>query len=318
MALSRFWLFAGLFLVTHSPLFAEPIYLAIGDSSAYGETNRTKNPSDGDRGYVSMFADYLGTTRGYNGTRPSVLNLAINGETTYSYSTGTGRVSSDGQGFNTNYNGLPVPYAQKQRLADLLGSPTQAGNVKNITLQLGANNLDAVGAQPDFLSVSDAERQARVGAALQKVQQDYAEILTELKTKYPNADIYAMGYHNPYNGDATHPFHPLADAAIRGLNQVIEGVSTAYGVSYVDVYGAINPNEAEFSLINTWQTDPINYVHLNEAGYEQVGNQLIATASANAPPGVPEPTSWLLLAIAGGSVVMVRQLRQRRAAATAL
>lgn len=297
-------LFAGLLLFTSSPLFAEPIYLALGDSSAYGETNRTKNPSNGDRGYVSIFADYLGT----QGTRPTVLNLAINGETTYSFGNGLGRVSSDGQGFNTNYNGLPVPYAQKQRLADSFGSILQASNVQNITLQLGANNLDAVGAQPDFLSVSDAERQARVGAALQQVQQDYAQTLTELKSQFPNAKIYAMGYHNPYNGDPTHPFYPLADAAIRGLNQVIEGVSTAYGANYVDVYGAIHPNEAEFTLINTWQTDPTNYVHLNEDGYAQVGAQLIATAA----PGVPEPSTWVLLVVALGSVLLVRTVQLRR------
>jgi hypothetical protein len=49
--------------------------------------------------------------------------------------------------------------------------------------------------------------------------------------------------------------------------------------TYVDVYGAVNPNEAGFTLINTWQTDPVNYVHLNDAGYAAVGDELIRTAS---------------------------------------
>jgi len=87
---------------------ADPIYLALGDSSAFGETNRTQNPSNGDRGYVRPFADYLGSVYG---TRPTVVNLAINGETSGSYFAGSGRVSSDGQGFNTNYNSvLSDPY----------------------------------------------------------------------------------------------------------------------------------------------------------------------------------------------------------------
>ena len=29
---------------------ADWVYLTLGDSSAYGETNRTQNPSNGDRG----------------------------------------------------------------------------------------------------------------------------------------------------------------------------------------------------------------------------------------------------------------------------
>ena len=53
-----------------TPAAAEPIYLALGDSSGFGETNRTRNPSNGDRGYVSPFADYLA---GVYGTRPTVM-----------------------------------------------------------------------------------------------------------------------------------------------------------------------------------------------------------------------------------------------------
>jgi len=61
---------------------ADWVYLTLGDSSAYGETNRTQNPSNGDRGYERPFADYLATQNA--GVRPTVLNLAINGETSWS------------------------------------------------------------------------------------------------------------------------------------------------------------------------------------------------------------------------------------------
>ena len=43
------WAFA-LALLLPAPASAAPIYLALGDSSAFGETNRTQNPSNGDRG----------------------------------------------------------------------------------------------------------------------------------------------------------------------------------------------------------------------------------------------------------------------------
>jgi len=44
-------------LSMHGRASADWVYLALGDSSAYGETNRTRNPSNGDRGYVKPFAD---------------------------------------------------------------------------------------------------------------------------------------------------------------------------------------------------------------------------------------------------------------------
>src|SRR5947209_4425174 len=83
------------------PAAAGPIYLAVGDPSPFGETDRTKDPSSGDRGYVAPFADYLATRSG--GRRPAVLNLAIDGETSSSYSAGSGRVSPDGLSNNSNY-----------------------------------------------------------------------------------------------------------------------------------------------------------------------------------------------------------------------
>lgn len=288
--------------VAAAPSAAGPIYLALGDSSAFGETDRTQNPSNGDRGYAKPFADYLA---GVYGTRPTVVNFAINGETSSSFFSGSGRVSSDGQGLNTNYNGLGTnPYPQYQRLQDTFGSPAASADVKAITVQFGANNLDAVASTPGFLGLSPAAQQGLILAALGQVQADYVNILGDLRTRFPAARIFALGYHNPYNGDPNHPFYPLADPAVQGLNQVIEGVSSVpqFGATYVDVYGAINPNESTLTLMSTWQTDPVNYVHLNDAGYAAVGQQLVQTAS------VPEPAS-LVLAGVGGLALLVRRRR---------
>src|SRR6188768_4089476 len=82
---------------------ADNIYLAVGDSSAFGETNRTQNPSNGDRGYVAPFADFLAGQNG--GVRPTVINTAINGETTTSFFSGlvSDRDSLDGIFLNSRY-----------------------------------------------------------------------------------------------------------------------------------------------------------------------------------------------------------------------
>jgi len=309
----RFPLLAVLALVASTSLLhAEPIYLALGDSSAFGETNRTQNPSNGDRGYVRAFADYLG---GLSGGRPTVANFAIDGETSGSFFTGNGRVSSDGQGHNTNYDGLAMPYSQYQRLQDAFGTPAANAGVKAVTVQFGANNLDAVASTPGFLGKTSAEQQEMVAAALGAFQGDYAMILGDLRARFPTADIYALGYHNPYNGDPAHPFYPLADAAVRGLNQVIEGVSSVpeLNAKYVDVYGAIDPNVAGFTLIDTWQTDPVNYVHLNAAVYAAVGDELIQTASV--PSQVPEPTTLVLAGLGGLALFARRKLRGKMVAA---
>lgn len=288
---------------------AGPIYLALGDSSAFGETNRTRNPSNGDRGYVKAFADYLG--RGENGVRPDVINLAIDGETSSSFRTGTGRVSADGQGFNTNYNGLPVPYAQSKRLNDVLGNAADAARVEHVTVQLGANNLDAVASQADFLTISDDERQTRIRTAFMQVAADYVSILGDVRTRFPDAAVYVMGYHNPYNGEPGHPFYALADPAVKALNELIWGVGTAAGAKYVDVYGAVHPNEASLTLVSTWQTDPVNYVHLNDRGYDAAAAKLIETAGG--PVTTPEPGTLILAGVGGLIVAVGRRVRGRRA-----
>src|SRR5262249_13563379 len=81
-------------------------YLAIGDSMAFGETDFTHNPSNGDRGYVGGYADWLGTRNG--GVRPNVINLGVDGETTTTFFNGgpQGDGTLSGQPapqLNTNY-----------------------------------------------------------------------------------------------------------------------------------------------------------------------------------------------------------------------
>ncbi len=84
-------------------------------------------------------------------------------------------------------------------------------------------------------------------------------------------------------------------------------MAPVFNATYVDVYGAIHPNEASLTLIGTFPTDPVNYVHLNDAGYAAVGNQFIR--SAGGPAAVPEPASILLFGI-GGVALLVRRKRQ--------
>src|SRR3954452_360947 len=76
-------------------------YISLGDSVAFGETDFTHNPSYGDRGYVSPYADYLAARNG--GVRPNVINLGVNGETTTTFFQG-GQPGETSPLLNLNYS----------------------------------------------------------------------------------------------------------------------------------------------------------------------------------------------------------------------
>src|SRR4051812_10761321 len=137
---------------------AWPVYLALGDSSAFGETDRTKNPSNGGRGYVAPFADFL--AKRYSGARPSVINTAIDGETSQSYFTGSPRSSDDGLLHNTIY---APPYATQQATIKALTAKAQAGrgHVDVATGQFAANDLLVVAEAPGVLAKTPLRQHAR-------------------------------------------------------------------------------------------------------------------------------------------------------------
>ena len=127
---------------------------------------------------------------------------------------------------------------------------------------------------------------------------------------FPNATLYAMGYHNPYNGAPELPISAVADPAVQGLNQVIAGVGGAFGATYVNVYDAIHPNEAILTLIRTYPTDPVNFVHLNDAGYAAAGAAFVTTAGLNPVPAPPA----VVLAVLGVLLVGGRRGLRRAGA----
>ena len=67
---------------------AAPTYIGLGDSITFGETDLNYVQSYGDRGNVGDFANIIGSR---TGTRPNVINLAIDGETASSFMSNAGR-----------------------------------------------------------------------------------------------------------------------------------------------------------------------------------------------------------------------------------
>jgi lysophospholipase L1-like esterase len=288
---------------------AGPIYLALGDSSAFGETDRTRNPSNGDRGYVAPFADYLGSSR--YPTRPTVVNLAIDGETSLSWSSGLAdRASTDGIFHNSNYAAFAPNYpTQQERFRQVIADAKAAGNtIGTVTVQFGANDLFLVAERPEFLGLDPAVQAALVYGQIGNLQKNYAAILTEVRAALPDAELYVLGYHNPYGGTDL-PLAPLSAPAVQGVNQVAAAMAEAFGGHYASFYDLVLGREHELTLVDQGAN-----VHLNDAGYALAASELIRVASTvqttNPPANTPEPGTLMLVGVGALGAFGYRRLRR--------
>jgi lysophospholipase L1-like esterase len=179
-----------------------------------------------------------------------------------------------------------------------------------VTVQIGANDLFAAAGTPGFLGLDPAVQNALVMAKVRQLQTNYAALLTELRQQLPDAELYLLGYHNPYPGRPDHPLAPLSVPAVRGVNAVAAGLAPMFGGTFVSFYDAILGNELKYTLIAA--DDETNNVHLNDAGYGVAGEVLIRAAA-----GTPEPGTLALAALGFLGAAGYRGVRRGRAAAAA-
>lgn len=277
-----------------------PTYLALGDSMAFGETNWTQDPSNGDRGYVSLYANHLATANG--GVRPNVINFGVDGETTTTFFQGGPQGDGTLSGFpapqlNTNYP--DTSHTQNDMLQALLLTHKAAGlDINTVSVQLGANDLLATANNPTFFTETPAQQQAQIMATLGNVQANYTHLLTEIRTALPTANILLMGYHNPFAGVPASPLSAIAGPAIQGLNSVISGEAAAFGARYVDTYTPFLGHELEYTYIASGN------VHPNAAGYAVIAAQMDAQT-------VPEPSTLAVLAVGMAGVLLRNRFRSR-------
>ncbi len=269
-------------------------YLALGDSVAFGETDFMHNPSYGDRGYVSLYANSLASMNG--GAVPNVVNLGIDGETSTSFFTG-GQPATP---LNLNYSNTSM--SQNGAMINTIASTLAAGNtVGAVTVQLGANDLFATVGAPGFFTESPAQQQADILKAMTTVQNNYTSLLTELHALAPSAQVTLVGYYNPYAAVPGSPLYNLAGPAIQLLNAIMAGEASAFGAKYVDTYTPFLGKEAE--LTHILDAPAGTNVHPNDAGYAVI---------ANAIAPVPEPATIVLLGAFG--IGLFARNRIRRAA----
>lgn len=310
-------LFAGIvitLLASTTPVNAASVYFALGDSITFGETDLSYVQSYGDRGYVSQFANVLATRDG--GIRPDVINLAIDGETAASFQTNAGRtppVVGRGdeplQAENLNYAGNMV--AQGSLFASQVAAEQAAGNsIDNITITLGFNELAALASLPP------ADALAAITPTLATYRTNYAAVLTQVRTLLPNANLYLLGYYNPFPADPSSPAAPVFDTGGMALNATIQSLAGEFDARFVDTASPFLGNEAAYTYLDEQPHSsivsgpfggvlPIGNVHPNTAGYTAIAGAVMAAGA------VPEPAVWLTL-IVGFGVIGSVQRRARR------
>jgi len=294
-------------------------YIALGDSISFGETDLNYVPSNGDRGYVGLLANALASQNG--GVRPNVINLAIDGETTTSFSTGSGRVPPvNGRtdtilaSENTNYNPNAL-VSQSALFQATLATQKNLGNtISTVSISLGDNNLFTLANLPGFTPGSATD--PLLATTLAAYKTGYAGVLDEVRSLLPNAKILLIGSYNPFPAQPNNPFGPLAAVGGAQVNTIIQGLAAQFGAQYVDTFDPFVGHEAAYtyqaqlpsgsSVGGTYGgTLPLGDVHPNALGYSVIADAAINAAS------VPEPSSLILMGLGLAATVGYAGSRSR-------
>ncbi len=280
-------------------------YLSLGDSIAFGETDFAHNPSGGNRGFVKTYDHFLGQQYGAN---PNVVNLAIDGETSSSLLSGTGRVAYAPGLADTNLAALNTHYAanpnlsQNVRMVQAIANQWAAGNtIGDVTISLGANDLFKLAGNPAFLGASQAEQQVMLAQTMGTLAGNYATLLNEVKGLLPSAHVVLLGEYNPFPATPSNPLNAVAAPAIQALNATVQGLAKQYNASYADTYTPFVGHEASL----THMVDIPGDVHPNAKGY---------SAIASAVEAVPEPSVLAVLGLGFAGLAAHARRRSRPSA----
>ncbi len=311
---------------TTDVLGAGSTYIALGDSLTFGETDLQYVSSNGDRGYVGLVANSLAAQNG--GVRPNVINLAIDGETSTSFTTGVGRVApvvgrTDAilASENTNYNPNAL-VSQSTLFQAAVATQAALGNtVSTVSITLGDNDLFALANMPGFTAGSATD--PMLASALATYQANYSAILANIRKLLPNATILLVNDYNPFPAQPNNPFGPLAAVGGPMVNTIIQNLAAQYGARYVDDASLFVGHEAAYTYLAALPsgtviagtdggTAPLGDVHPNATGYSVIAGAVITAAA------VPEPSSLVLmgLGLASAAAVAGRRARSVRSPAS--
>ena len=303
-------------LVPRPALAGDHNLLALGDSFAYGYTQSYPiTPIGyGDQGYVKPFADFLATQ--FGGVRPTVTNLGIPGESSSSLFTASQAVlnlsplvvdaPARTPAFNLNYASDFQPQINTA-VADILAIHAAGGTVDDVTIQIGGNDFLGLLLQPNFALLDPATQNALFNSQATTLFYNDAALLYTIKTYAPEANIFSLGYYDPFQGlheaGLPDPLYGISGPLTLLANSEIATVADIFGAKYIDIFTPFVGHELEYSNILTLDGGFPN-PHPNALGYQVIANQLIIAA-------VPEPGVVTFGLLAGGSVLALITRRRK-------
>jgi len=254
-------LFATLLLTAVLAPAQTKTYIALGDSLAWGYQPNDTNRGPGDKGYVKIVADWLGTQQG---TRPRLVNLGIPGETSASFF----NTSEIGYLLNSNY---PI-FGRKSQADAFVATVAQergAGRVvTHVSFELGGNDmLDLL--TPQFLALPFTQQTAIADQTLAVVDMKIVNAMTLVRQQLPNAVLAVPGYYNPYGAFPGTPIDTISRYALPRLNQLLSFRTRQFNGAYADTYFGFVGRELELTWIGE------DDIHPRSSGYSMYGDRLL-------------------------------------------
>lgn len=241
---------------------AQPTYLALGDSLAFGYSQAKFNslfpnedPAAYDTGYVDDFGKVLELVH----PRVQIVNDGCPGETTDSLIDGPCKYQLSFP-LHHPYVGGPGSSQLSDALALIAAHP---GTINPITIDIGAN--DALGLTEGTCKFEPACIAAGAPAVFAHIGANLGEILGKLRAAAPRAETIVLGLYNPF-GSKIAGGNELTAA----LNQVMASVAASAGARFADPLPIFNPPgalEQPTICLLTNMCTPLVDIHPTDLGY---------------------------------------------------
>lgn len=213
----------------------------------------------------SILGDSISTFEGYSNNAATTNDTIGNNKVYYPYESPVTDVNMTWWMQAANETGMNV------LVNNSYSGDTIANRGKTRAMQLHDNTGDNAGTNPDiiavYMGVNDVKNTANLSTTV--FSENYTAMITNIKTTYPDADIFVFTL-TPYTAPSATVTSMGADE-IEVYNQVIRTVASANDCIVVDLFNDSGITEDNYLSEYVWDTG----LHPNEAGMDKITETFI-------------------------------------------